>query len=203
VRIEHHGLSPIFGDIQAAFPENEQEWLDFRRDYLSASEFGAAAGVSKFETVQDVIAKKKSGLRTPTSHAMQLGHDLEPKVAVLAAEKWGWEIAKVDYFLFSPSHKVGASLDYIVKLEDGIWCPLEIKTTSERNLKYGWLAGIPKHYHYQLDLQIALFSNDPRGKICVFTKDSKRLIVRDSVVTANRIAHLRDVSVRFWEKFNK
>jgi putative phage-type endonuclease len=203
VRIEHHSVSPVFGDIQAAFPSSEQEWLNFRRDYLSASEFGAAAGVNKFETVQEVIAKKKTGLRTPTTRAMQLGHDLEPKVAALASETWRWEIEKVDYFLFSQSHKVGASLDYIVKLGDGIWCPLEIKTTSERNLKYGWLTGIPKHYRYQLELQIALFSNDPRGKICVFTKDSKRLMVRDAMVTTSRLAHLRDVSVRFWERFNR
>jgi predicted phage-related endonuclease len=145
VRIEYHGTSPVFGAIEAAFPESEAQWLNFRRDYLSASEFGAAAGVHKFETIQEVIAKKKSGERTPTNPAMQMGHDLEPKVAEAAAQKWGWEIRKIDYFLFSQSHKVGASLDYIVRLEDGTWCPLEIKTTAEKNLKYGWLSGIPKH----------------------------------------------------------
>lgn len=207
MRTEHHGISPLFGPIDAAFCNSESEWLAFRRNYLTASEFGAAAGVHKFETIRDVIAKKKSGLRTPTSHVMQQGHDLEPIVAQAAAEKWGWEIQKVDYFLFSPSQKVGASLDYIVKLDDGTWCPLEIKTTSERNLKHGWLSGIPKHYQYQLELQCALFSNDPQiqtqpGRIVVFTRDSKRLMVRDVNLTAQKSEHLCDVAVNFWRRFH-
>lgn len=203
MRIEHHSISPVFGSIDAAFPANEAEWLALRRDYLTASDLGAAAGVHRYSTVQDVIAKKKSGAVTPMSFAMQQGHDLEPRVAEMAAQTWGWEIKKVDYFLFSTSQKVGASLDYIMKRDDGTWCPLEIKTTTERNLKHGWLTGIPKHYQYQLELQCALFSNDLRGKICVFTRDSKRLLVRDLTLTTQRICHLADVSLAFWQRYNK
>jgi putative phage-type endonuclease len=203
MRIEHHGVSPVFGEIRAAFPTSEDEWLAFRRDYLSASEFGAAAGASPFETINSVVVKKKYNQRAPFSEAMRLGHELEPRVARAAAEKWGFEILKVDYFLFSDDFKVGASLDYIMKLEDGTWCPLEIKTTSERNLKFGWLKGIPLHYKYQLELQCALFSNDPLGQICVYTKDSKQLLMRNVALTQERLTHLRDVSISFWERFNK
>lgn len=202
VRIEHHGISPVFGAVDAAFCDSEEEWLNFRRDYLTASELGAAAGVHRYATVHDVIFKKKRGTRTPLNDAMRQGHELEPKVAEMAAQKWGWEIKKVDYFLFASNHKVGASLDYIVKLDGETWCPLEIKTTTEKGLKHGWLAGIPKHYQYQLELQCALFSNHPHGKICVFTRDSKRLMVRDVNLTDRRISHLADVALAFWQRYN-
>ena len=203
MRIEHHGTSPVFGDIKAAFPTSESEWLAFRRDYLCASEFGVAAGVSPFESINQLVVKKKYNQRAPFSEAMRLGHELEPRVAAAAADKWGFDIQKVEYFLFSDDFKVGATLDYIMKLDDGVWCPLEIKTTSERNLKFGWLKGIPAHYRYQLELQCALFSADPRGRICVFTKDSKQLLMRDVTLTPERMAHLRDVSIGFWQRFNK
>jgi putative phage-type endonuclease len=203
MRIEHHGISPVFGAIKAAFPASESEWLAFRRDYLCASEFGVAAGVSPFETINQLVVKKKYNQRAPFSEAMRLGHELEPRVARAAADKWGFEIQKVDYFLFCEDFKIGATLDYVMKLDDGTWCPLEIKTTSERNLKFGWLKGIPPHYKYQLELQCALFSNDPRGRICVFTKDSKQLLMRDIMLTPERISHLHDVSLGFWQRFNK
>jgi putative phage-type endonuclease len=203
MRIEPHGVSAIFGAISAAFPTNESEWLAFRRDYLCASEFGAAAGVSPFESINQLLVKKKYNQRSPYSEAMRLGHELEPLVAQAAADKWGFAIQKVDYFLFSEDYKVGATLDYIMKLDDGTWCPLEIKTTSQRNLKFGWLKGIPEHYKYQLELQCALFSNDKRGRICVFTKDSKELLMRDVTLSPMQITHLHNVSTDFWQRFNK
>lgn len=123
------------------------EWLDFRRDKITATDACVIMGVSPWKTkVQLYHEKKDPNYRSMTSERMQRGIDLEP-------------IAR-DLFCAKTGHKMIPKVivkDWAMASLDGIndWDEiLEIKCPGPTQHQIAVEGRIPDHYYPQLQHQM-------------------------------------------------
>lgn len=135
---------------------DREAWLEARRSILTASDVAAVLGIT---TGAPRIWYEKKGLLAARdlsdNEAVQMGHELEAKVADLYAAKTGRRIERQQSLFRSTAYPwLGATLDYKAWLPDrddpG---PLECKTTGN---KTNWPEdGEPSRaYHVQLQTQM-------------------------------------------------
>lgn len=143
-----------------------EEWLQWRRSGIGASDVGAILGISPWASPWSVYADKV-GITTPDdpTEAMELGLALESAIGTLFTARTGlyvageqtwcthktepWMLATVDGFVC----ETGLNLADSERLDEMLG-GLEIKTTSDSPAK--WEAEIPPHYQAQCQAQMAV-----------------------------------------------
>lgn len=127
------------------------EWLALRASHFTASEAPAMMGASKFQTRNDLLAMKKTGIVpdvTPQQQAaFDRGHATEEMARPLAEEDIGEEL----YPIVGTSGNLLASMDGATMLGDVLF---EHKLWNEK-LVAQIRAGEPApHYYWQLEQQL-------------------------------------------------
>lgn len=132
------------------------EWLAARQSAITATDIAPIMGLSKFRTPIDVW-KSKTGRGEPTrvSAAMEWGTRLEPVILDRFAEEHG----VVERFPLLPAIHTHdsvplakASLDGMLRLDDGTGQPVDAKTTA-----WGWDDDdIPADYLLQMQWQMGV-----------------------------------------------
>ncbi|NMY20799.1 YqaJ viral recombinase family protein [Pseudomonas sp. WS 5410] len=127
------------------------EWLALRASHFTASEAPAMMGASKFQTRNDLLAMKKTGIVpdvTPQQQAaFDRGHATEEMARPLAEEDIGEEL----YPIVGTSGNLLASMDGATMLGDVLF---EHKLWNEKvatQIRAGELA---PHYYWQLEQQL-------------------------------------------------
>jgi len=142
--------------------QNSQEWLEFRRGKIGASDAPIIFGVSPFKTPYQLFVEKTEGIEGKQNGAMRRGHDLEEEAReafegayrkyaledvcvvplVAQSEDYEWMIASLD----------GIDLDKKIAVE--------IKCPGEKDHKTALEGRIPTHYIPQLQHQLLVTGYD-------------------------------------------
>lgn len=127
------------------------EWLALRASHFTASEAPAMMGASKFQTRNDLLAMKKTGIVpdvTPQQQAaFDRGHATEEMARPLAEEDIGEEL----YPIVGTSGNLLASMDGATMLGDVLF---EHKLWNEKVVTQIRTGELDPHYYWQLEQQL-------------------------------------------------
>jgi putative phage-type endonuclease len=127
------------------------EWLALRASHFTASEAPAMMGASKFQTRNDLLAMKKTGIVpdvTPQQQAaFDRGHATEEMARPLAEEDIGEEL----YPIVGTSGNLLASMDGATMLGDILF---EHKLWNEKVVTQIRAGELEPHYYWQLEQQL-------------------------------------------------
>ena len=127
------------------------EWHALRSSYFTASEAPAMMGASKFQTRNDLLAMKKTGIVpdvTPQQQAaFDRGHATEEMARPLVEEMLGEEL----YPIVGTSGNLLASMDGATMLGDVLF---EHKLWNEKVVAQIRVGELEPHYYWQLEQQL-------------------------------------------------
>ncbi|CAB4133810.1 COG5377 Phage-related protein, predicted endonuclease [uncultured Caudovirales phage] len=130
-----------------ALEQGSPEWLDFRRDKVTATDANYIMGASHWKTkIQLYKEKKDPNYKSETNERMQRGIDLEPIARALFCAKTGHKMVP----------KVVVK-DWAMASLDGIndWNEiLEIKCPGDKDHQIALNGKVPDHYYPQLQHQM-------------------------------------------------
>ena len=136
------------GEITRIKTANHAEWLALRRRYIGGSDAAAVVGLNRFASPYSLWAEKTG--RTPGfggNLATEVGAYLEEFVAQKFAAETGKKVRRVNQSLFNSDYPFAiANIDREIVGEDA---GLEIKTTSELNVKRFSGGEYPENYYVQ------------------------------------------------------
>jgi len=131
--------------------QGSPEWLALRASHFTASEAPAMMGASKFQTRNDLLAMKKTGIVpdvTPQQQAaFDRGHATEEMARPLAEEDIGEEL----YPIVGTSGNLLASMDGATMLGDVLF---EHKLWNEKVATQIRAGELDPHYYWQLEQQL-------------------------------------------------
>ena len=131
--------------------QGSPEWLALRASHFTASEAPAMMGASKFQTRNDLLAMKKTGIVpdvTPQQQAaFDRGHATEEMARPLAEEDIGEEL----YPIVGTSGNLLASMDGATMLVDVLF---EHKLWNEKVATQICAGELAPHYYWQLEQQL-------------------------------------------------
>ncbi|MNJ10045.1 YqaJ-like viral recombinase domain protein [compost metagenome] len=171
------------------------EWHALRSSYFTASEAPAMMGASKYQTRNDLLALKKTGITpdvTPQQQAIfDRGHATEELARPLVEEMIGEEL----YPIVGTSGNLLASMDGATMLGDTLF---EHKLWNETVVAQIRAGELDPHYYWQLEQQLLV-------------SGAERVIFVCSDGTLDKFAHLeyspvagrRDQLVAGWAQFEE
>ena len=150
------------------------EWHALRSSYFTASEAPAMMGASKFQTRNDLLTMKKTGIVPDVSPQQQAafdrGHATEEMARPLVEEMIGEEL----YPIVGTSGNLLASMDGATMLGDVLF---EHKLWNEKVVTQIRAGALDPHYYWQLEQQLLV-------------SGAERVIFVCSDGTKDRFAHL-------------
>lgn len=182
------------------FTRGSDEWLEFRRSFITATEISVLLGLNKYNNPTKLIDEKKNPKFVANVYT-RMGKILEPAVANLTEELLGLPVHSYakenkDVVFFDTATKLSATPDGFVVTEDGTFA-VELKTTSKKNLET-WGKSPPLHYAVQLLQQMYLTGADG-GFLTIMTPEYPGLpavmykvvgaVPKDIVEGLSRLAH--------------
>lgn len=116
--------------------KDRDEWLNWRKENINASEAGALLGVDRYRTPLSLYYEKFGDLVTEETNAMRRGRWLEPAVIKAVAEtRPDWEVVpRMEYF-DDPELRVGCTPDAFISDKAGRKGVLQAKTVNERTFQ--------------------------------------------------------------------
>ncbi|MEC4168373.1 YqaJ viral recombinase family protein [Pseudomonas sp. MS-1(2024)] len=171
------------------------EWHALRSSYFTASEAPAMMGASKFQTRNDLLTMKKTGIVPDVSPQQQAafdrGHATEEMARPLVEEMIGEEL----YPIVGTSGNLLASMDGATMLGDVLF---EHKLWNEKVVTQIRAGELDPHYYWQLEQQLLV-------------SGAERVIFVCSDGTKDRFAHLeygpvagrREQLVAGWAQFEQ
>lgn len=162
--------------------QGSQEWLDFRKGKIGASDVAAILGLSPWETKLQIWERMHGGKTKEKNEAMQRGNDLEPEALSAANMMFSGGAIFLPTVLQSKKNP-----DLIASLDGyrewmGIREILEIKCPGEEDHSIAQKNKIPEKYYPQLQHQMMIacvpyatyFSyRNKEGVIVRITRDDK------------------------------
>jgi predicted phage-related endonuclease len=130
-------------------PEGREEWLDWRRGALTASDIGAVEGVDPYKTPLRVYAEKTTGGEDVDNAQMRRGRLFEiAAVDYLREAHPTWRIERPAAFYVDVDVGLGCTPDAFAWDEDGRLINCQIKVISAPVFER-WDGKPPKSYMYQ------------------------------------------------------
>ena len=177
-----------------------------RRRILGASEVAAVFERHPWTTAYALWASKtqpEPEARVETA-AMRAGHEFEATIYGIVGARLGLRIIAGDAYTTralcvqaDPTHPLGSHPDAWV-LDDGQWCPVEVKTISHHRHEWpddGVVEGLPLHYELQVWAQLACCPAEvTHGWLAAALNfDDVRIyrIARDPALEAEMLAQIR------------
>ena len=94
-------------EIKRRAVTTREQWLQWRRAYLCASELGAVCGVDEYRTALSVYAEKSGMIQNqPDSPLMRRGRNFERAALTYLGEDYpNWRIQQPNVFLFEDDER--------------------------------------------------------------------------------------------------
>ena len=136
------------GEITKVKTANHDEWLKLRSQYIGGSDAASVVGLNQFSSPYALWAEKTGKVSGFGGNlATEVGTYLEDFVAKKFEEETGKKVRKVNQSIFNSDYPWAiANIDRDIVGEDA---GLEIKTTSELNLKKFKGGDYPANYYCQ------------------------------------------------------
>ncbi|MBO9484329.1 YqaJ viral recombinase family protein [Salinisphaera sp. G21_0] len=180
--------------------QGTQEWLDLRASHYTASEAPAMMGASKYQSRQQLLAEKATGIReeiTPRQQAIfDKGHAAEagarPIIEKLIGEELYPVVATQDDLLASFD---GLTIDDAIVFEHKLW---NAKVAESVMLDQENGTGLEDHYCYQLEQQLYISGAEKAIFVC---SDGTEQNMAYCWYTSN--PEKREALLAGWEQFKK
>ncbi len=184
------------GEITKVKTANHEEWKELRSHYIGGSDAAAVVGMNSFSTPYALWAEKTGRIPGFEGNlATEVGTYLEEFVAQKFAQETGKKVRKCNLSFFNSDYPWAiANIDREIVGEDA---GLEIKTTSELNLKRFRGGEYPENYYCQCVHYMAI-TGKKRWYLAVLVGNRDFLwftIERDEA----EIAALMAAEADFWE----
>lgn len=188
------------GEITKVKTANHEEWLALRSKYIGGSDAAAVVGLNNFSTPYALWAEKTGQVPCFAGNlTTEVGTYLEDFVAKKFQEITGKKVRKVNQSFFNSDYPFAiANIDRDIIGEDA---GLEIKTTSELNLKRFKGGEYPANYYCQCVHYMAV-TGKQRWYLAVLIGNREFkwfTIERDEA----EIAALMTAEADFWEHVKK
>jgi len=173
--------------------QNSEEWLEWRRGKIGASDAPVIMGVSPWQTAYDLWCQKLS-LTTPRqiNSAMQRGHDLEEKARAVYEQKTGLFVL--------PQVREHFNIEFMIASLDGITIDgkhaVEIKCAGKEDHKKAVEGEVPEKYYPQLQHQIEVCN---LKEIDYFSFDGEDGVIVKVPRNSVYITNLKQLEREFWE----
>lgn len=137
--------------------QGSQEWIDFRRTHIGASDAPVIIGLSPYRSIEQLYLDKTQGDEQKKTSSMQRGNDLEPVARDMFLEAFknysGEDLDLFPTVIQSDEHSwMIASLDGLDQRRHVI---VEIKCPNARDHQMAKEGKIPDHYRCQMQHQMA------------------------------------------------
>jgi len=132
-----------------------QEWLDARRNLITATDAGIILGLSPWKTSLQLYSDKINGTVTEQNDAMRRGLELEPEARV-AFEQMTGHFVRPEFRIHPVFEWMAASFDGIN--DEGV--VVEIKAPGEKDHHLALLGEVPAKYVAQLQHQMFVANVD-------------------------------------------
>lgn len=145
-------LMHLQGPTNTGIAANTDEWLEARKDYLSASEIAAVLGVSKYKTWADVKSGEPEVFTEEQLQRFRAGHAFEPVLKQMWADNAeGRTLDPAESTLWTAGD-LAATPDGFGD-EGGTPCLIEAKCVGHRMLHH-WEDGPPLYVLLQVQAQL-------------------------------------------------
>lgn len=148
-------MTPTQNYVIRTLNQGSQEWLDWRRWAVTASDVAAIAGLSPWANSEEILQQKLAGTQPETNYAMQRGSNLEPIARRHFETKKGKAFPAV-CVEHSEQNWMRASLDGLS--HDGEI--LELKAPNWKVHESALLGFVPDYYMAQLQWQLLVTGLD-------------------------------------------
>ena len=132
-----------------------KEWLEKRKDFITATDLPVIMGVSKFKKIEDLYWEKKGAKETFVSGLMKRGTELEPEALRYFEDHMNE--------LFVPMFVISKKIPWAAATLDG-WNPdgtfVEINCPGEKDHQSAIKGIVPKHYYPQVQWQMMVTDED-------------------------------------------
>jgi len=186
---------------------SREEWLEWRKDLLTASDIAAIAGKDPFRSPLRVYNEKK-GLVPPQAETepMKRGRWLEAAaVEGLKEEHPDWLITRPKVFLIDQEHRIGATPDALITIpgSKGI-VNCQIKCTGPFVYERDWANGIPLGYQMQTIMEGLLLGAES-NLICCLVVDSRTATIALYEVARSPSAEAKILATakEFWQRMEE
>ncbi|MDX0230322.1 hypothetical protein GOC14_07140 [Sinorhizobium meliloti] len=188
-------------DVKRRAVTTRTQWLEWRRQYLCASEVGAASGFDEFRTALSVYAEK-AGLimNSPDSPLLRRGRNFErAAIAYLSEDYPDWRIVQPHVFLFNDEFRIACTPDAIVEAPEHkgpVNC--QIKTVARPSFEK-WDGVPPTAYSLQVATENMLI-DAAHGILAVLVVGdySAEIEIFDIPRHEAAEAKIREFSLEFW-----
>lgn len=183
------------------------EWLEWRRQFLTASDIGAVAGLDEYRTALQVYAEKTGMILAGAENAaMRRGRLLEgAALDYLAEEHPDWRILRPKLFLADAESRLGATPDALLELPDEpaalVNCQIKI---VNRHVFERWNGQPPIGYQLQVATENMLL-DAARGLLCVLvmTAYDAELVLFDMPRHVEAETKIHDLALQFWDNIRQ
>jgi len=174
--------------------QGSQQWLDFRKKGVGASDAIIIAGLSPWRTREQLLLEKRGLIEPqPVNSSMNRGMMLEPKARRCAEEMFET--------LFLPEVRISPVYPWCYASLDGICIDnkilLEIKCTSKKNHALAKEGKIPEYYKPQLQHQMYVCGFD---KCHYFSFDGEEGVIVIEHRDQEYIDNLVELEKKFYEE---
>jgi predicted phage-related endonuclease len=180
---------------------DRQIWLAMRRDFLTASDVPAVAGVDSFRTPFDIYADKAGGLAPVTENAaMRRGRLFEnAALEYLREDCPDWRVLRPNVFLADNESRLGCTPDALTEDENGGLVNLQIKTISRPSFEK-WNGEAPLGYRLQVCTENLLL-DAATGYLVVLAVSAydAELHLFEVPRHAAVEARIKDLATEFWD----
>lgn len=177
------------------------QWLEWRREFLCASEIGAAVGIDPYRSALSLYAEK-AGLiggaqETPI---MRRGRNFQGAArAYLAEDNPTWRIIDPHVFLFDRDNRLGATPDALIEIPgvEGI-VNCQIKTVAKPEFER-WHGILPGSYALQVACE-NLMLDSAYGILCALVVDTYSAAIETFTIERHPGAEQKivDLAREFW-----
>ena len=142
-------------ETKTILPKDKEEWLSLREPNLNSTEVGPLFGIEKYATIFELWHYKNKSIQNnfEGNERTAWGLALQDSIAKKVAEDNGWDIRRMDEYMFIPEIKLGSSFDFAIG-DDGI---MEIKNVDKFVFLDEWEDNnCPLHIEMQVQVQLAV-----------------------------------------------
>lgn len=179
------------------------EWLEWRKDDITASAIGALLCRHPYTTALKLHLEKRGvNFATPDNRVTRRGRWLEPAVRkAVSEERPGWVLEQADVYLRDGDLRLGATPDFFIHSRDtGALGVLQAKTTVPAELEKYWDGGkeIPGWIAWQTRTEMML-ADAAFGAVAVLVVDPFDMDVH--IIEIPRDTHAEDAIAGAVRKF--
>jgi len=178
---------------------SREQWLEWRREALTASDIGAVARVDPYRSALQVYAEKVEFIPLPENTLMKRGRMFEAAaVEYLREEHPDWEVTRPNAFYIDTEAKIGCTPDALVTTNDGRGLNCQIKTISQPTFDR-WEGVPPVGYVLQTACENALLEADG-GLLAVLSVSTFDAELHLFEVPRHEAAEqrIRNLAIDFW-----